>query len=257
LVGGRDKGRRGWRAAFWALGEQSLPANIELPSGSLTHVRTFKHDFFAATGLYRDAGGREVVVKMYRWRGFFGLPLGWLGRWMAAREARIYQALSDVAGVPRFEGRPNRFALAHEFIPGQPLQRSDRVSDQFFDQLAAMLRAIHQRKIAYVDLNKPQNILLGRDGRPYLIDFQISWQVRAGSPTNTVIGRGILRLLQKEDWYHLLKHKRRMRPDLLTDQERMRACRKSVWIRLHRLLSQPYFAIRRWLMKKLALPRAE
>ena len=61
----------------------------------------------------------------------------------------------------------------------------------------------------------------------------------------------ILDGLRREDLYHWLKHKRRMRPDELTAEERRRGGRVSPWIRLHRFVFRPYFALRRATFKRL------
>ena len=100
-------------------------------------------------------------------------------------------------------------------------------------------------------MNKSPNILVGDDGRPYLIDFQISGDLHEWG--DTFITRWLLARLQREDHYHLLKHKRRLRPDELTAQERLAAARRSLLIRLHRVISKPYFLIRRSLFKRLRL----
>jgi hypothetical protein len=55
----------------------------------------------------------------------------------------------------------------------------------------------------------------------------------------------------REDLYHLLKHKRRMRPDELTAQERESSQKRSVFIRLHRAITRPYFLFRRRTFKRL------
>lgn len=246
----------GWRSAFFALGGKSMPSTVALPKGQFEHIETFKHDFFAATGLYQGPGHHQVVVKIYRSGSLMGLPLGWAGRWMTARETRHYQALSHVTGIPAFEARLNKYCLVHRYIPGRPLRRDDKVTDQFFDQLAQILEDIHHCGMAYVDLDKSENILLGDDQRPYLIDFQISWQVRPGWLAGSWLSRSLLTRLQKEDWYHFRKHKRRLRRDLLTETEAKLAYRKSFWITAHRIIARPYFIIRRWLLKRLTLPPA-
>ena len=74
-------------------------------------------------------------------------------------------------------------------MPGYPLGRDERVSDTFFDELAELVSWLHERHMAYVDLNKRQNILMGDDGRPYLIDFQISLHL---PPTGWRRWRGLM-----------------------------------------------------------------
>ena len=62
----------------------------------------------------------------------------------------------------------------------------------------------------------------------------------------------LLRRFQQADRYHTLKHKRRLRPDLLTDDERRVVEQLSIWIRLHRVLTRPLTNLRRRTLKRLA-----
>lgn len=232
-----------------ALGRRDLPATIQLNGVTFRHQKTIKHDFFAATGFYASDDGRQAVVKMSRTEDFAGIPLLWLGRWLCRREIRFYQRLSDLPNVPRLLGAVGQTGFAHEFVPGRPLSKDHPPPDGFFDQLIALLRELHRRNIAYVDTNKPQNILLGDDGRPHLIDFQISYDLH--DLGNWWLSRMILRQLQREDIYHILKHKQRLRPDELTQDERAAAGRRSWLIRLHRFIFWPYFRLRRRTFRRL------
>ena len=72
---------------------------------------------------------------------------------------------------------------------------------------------MHGRGIAYVDLHKRENILVGVDGQPYLIDFQIGLALPAWWPANLEMIEAVIRLAQHNDTYHLAKHVARCRPD--------------------------------------------
>ncbi len=233
--------------ALRALGRGRLPERVELSDGQYTLHQTIKHDFFAVTGFYQRPDGRRAVVKMGRTAPLAGMPLEWVGRWLCGRELRFYQALADLPNVPKVLGRVGKTGFAHAYVEGRPLSKDHPTPDGFFQQLQELMARLHQRRMAYVDTNKPQNILLGDDGRPYLIDFQISWSARRWNP----ISRWWLGRLQRADLYHILKHKRRMRPDELTEAERRIAEYKSPLIRLHRFVFKPYFVVRRWIMGKL------
>ena len=229
-----------------ALGKGGPPHAFALGGTTYGLLRTVKHDFFAATAFYRDEAGNTVVLKISRTAEFAGLPLLWLGRMLCRREMRFYSRLADLPGVPRLLGTVGPTGFVHAFVPGRPLERDVPVRDGFFDELVRLLGELHRRGIAYVDTNKPQNILLGDDGRPHLIDFQISWDGKElDLPGLRGLGRWVLRRLQREDLYHVLKHKRRMRPDEMTAEETERAKRTSALIRLHRFVFKPYFALRR------------
>jgi hypothetical protein len=232
-----------------ALGRRDLPEVLPIEGKVYRHVETVKHDFFAATGFYEASPGDRVVLKMGRVQEFAGFPLEWLGARLVAREKRFYTKLADVANVPDLIGSYGPNGFIHRYIPGRQLEKGKPIPDGFFEELKQLMSAVHARGVAYVDANKPQNILLGIDGRPYLIDFQISWDLE--SLGDTFINRWWLSRLQREDHYHVLKHKRRMRPDELTPEELAMGKYRSPLIRLHRFIFRPYFLFRRTLFKRL------
>ncbi len=232
-----------------ALGRSGLPEALRIGDQLFRLARTVKHDFFAATGFYRDESGTLAVLKMGRTEDFAGVPLRWLGRWICGRETRFYRNLADLPNIPRVLGMVGDTGFVHAYVHGMPLSKDRPVPDGFFNQLQTLLNELHRRQIAYVDTNKPENILLGDDGRPHLIDFQISYDLHELG--DWFVNRAILRHMQREDFYHILKHKRRLRPDELTDEERDRAGRKSWLIRTHRFIFKPYFLIRRRTFERL------
>jgi len=235
---------------LYALPEGQLPTQVTCAGQRFEHVRTFKHDFFAATGLYRGPDGL-AVLKMGRQNEFMTIPADWIGAFLTRREVRIYELLQDVSGVPRLIGTVGPNGFLHEFVPGHPLARDERVSDTFFDELLAMIETLHARHLAYVDLNKRQNVLMGDDGKPYLIDFQIALHLPPLGWRRLQPVQWLLQRFQHGDRYHWLKHKRRLRPDLLSDAERAEVERLSIWIRLHRRLTRPLTSLRRHALKRL------
>jgi RIO-like serine/threonine protein kinase len=232
-----------------ALGKRDLPATLLIDGVAWRHVRTHKHDFWAATGFYENDRGERAVLKMGRTEPFMGLPLEWTGRFLCRREVRFYRKLADLPNVPKILGIVGSTGFIHEFASGEPVSRDRPVPDGFFDQLLSLMHELHTRGIAYVDANKPQNILLGDDGRPHLIDFQISWD--GHELGNNFFSRWMLKRMHRGDVYHVLKHKKRMRPDELTDAEQQIVARRSTFIRVHRVLTKPYFKFRRTTFKRL------
>jgi hypothetical protein len=248
--GGVVKPRPKW---LRALGDKALPDSIAV--GGITHFlkETFKHDSWAATGLYEGPSGGLVVVKLHRQASVFGLPMWWLGRLIAQHEIRLLTCLADLKGIPALAGPvsvggkrlPN--AVARHYIEGHPLGTREAVGATFFPGLGALLHTMHDRKVAYIDLHKRENILVSAQGEPCLIDFQISVAWPKWLPAGP-----IFKILRRSDEYHLMKHWARCRPDQCGTAVDVR--NQIPWpIRAHRLLAVPVRQFRRWLLVRLGV----
>jgi hypothetical protein len=233
-----------------ALGKEPPPPTIELEGRWYELERIYKHDFFAYTALYAGPTGR-VVLKIGRRASFFGLPLSWIGRLHSWHESTVFGAVDDLEIVPRFTGRWKKHGITHEFIEGHPLEKGERVDDDFFPRLAAGLAEIHRRGLAYVDLEKCENVLVGVDGRPYLFDFQISWRWPFAFWRDRWPVTAIARRFQAGDLYHLTKLQLRTRPDLFTPEQLSAARTKPFLVRLHGGLTRPLTLLRRSVLKRI------
>lgn len=227
-----------------ACGGTGLPTTITIDGVLWHHRQTFKHDFFACTGLYgRDDRPQQVVLKISRQQPFLGMPMRWLGRMLCSHERKVIACLDGCGQIPDVIGPYEATGLMYHYIAGQSLDEQPTLPEDFFDQLETLMKAIHDRNVCYVDMNKRGNILLGTDGRPHLIDFQISQVFKrhwSGCIKHT---------LQRVDHYGLLKHKRRFFPDSLTDKEQEIINRKPWTIRVHRIIGGSLRDIRRALLR--------
>ena len=201
----------------------------------------------------QDSGLRTqdlVVRKVQRSHPVLGFPLGWLGRKAAgaARRWRYLQALQGIRGIPDYLGRWGKVGFLHAYVPGEPgWRRTWRLLRRFFEQLQELFEAIHGRHVAYVDANKREKYFDGReDGRPWLIDFQISYR-HARARANW-FSRWMLRRLMRADWYHFYKHKTRLLPEGCSAAD-FAAARERGWLhRMHRMVARPMIRVRRrWL----------
>lgn len=242
-------------ASLKALGNRTLPDEIEVEGAHYRRRRVFKNDFFAVTALYEGSAGR-VVLKVQRQARFLLMPLGWLGRLLAAREYAALEHLLALEGVPRPLGRWGRTGVVREYVEGHPLAPGERVSDDYHNQLRALIEAIHRRRMAYVDLEKCENVLVGDDGRPYLIDFQIAWLLPAKWGGELWPLRRLRGWLQAGDLYHLTKLQRRTRPDQLTAEQIKASYRKPWFMRLHRAVAAPLTWGRRRILDRIDPRRA-
>jgi len=242
--------RRSKNVQLFAL-RQPPPELLSVRGQSYRLVRVFKHDFFAATCLYEAAEPAavelpRVVVKFGRTQEFWGFPLDWYGQWLCRHEAEIYRRLAGVAGVPRWAGRVDDATYAIEYIDAAPLDHLDAPPPGLFDRLAEIFRNIHARGVAYCDANKRSNILVDAQGRPFLIDYQISACLHEDWPRPLrLIPRLIVRRAQRSDIYHLYKHKRRLAPQELTADEEQLSHRRSAWHILHRRITARWREMRR------------
>lgn len=231
---------------MYACGEAGLPKQIVCEGKPWQLDTVFKHDFFACTGRYRNEKTDEkIVLKISRLQPFLGIPCAWMGRFLRNREIGILRQLDDLDQTPQTIKSFGCNGLVYRYIEGQSLDEKPDLPYEFFDQLQTLLETMHQRKICYMDLNKRGNILVGKDGRPYVIDFQISLFLPAKW------GNWLRGLLQREDLYHLFKHKRKLRPDLMTPEERISAKQPSLLIRIHRAIAGPFQKVRRFILRSL------
>jgi hypothetical protein len=243
-------------ALLRALGKQEPPPLIQVDGEAYHLLEVFKHDSWAATAIYQSAS-KKIVCKFNRQQSAFGLPLAWLGRWLARREAAHYRRLADLPSVPALcgpiicEGVVLPFAVAHDYVEGHPLGRYEVVAESFIGELNLAFEELHRRQMAYVDLHKRENILVGDDGKPHLIDFQVSFMAAEPSGWFGPLQRWFVRQLQKIDRYHLRKHERKLRACTSGHSEALPA--KPAWIRLHRLVAMPLREARRRLLVLLGV----
>jgi hypothetical protein len=248
-------------AVFRALGHDDPPATVEIAGEVFRLHEILKHDSWAATGIYDSDTGR-ALCKFNRQQSIGGVPMTWLGRRLAARETAFMERLAGIEGIPvscgpvASGGRVLPHAVSRRWIAGHALMPGERVDGDFFPRFRRLLAAVHARDVAHVDLHKRENILVDEQGRPHLIDFQISFALPRGSRLAAAALGGFLRVLQRCDDYHLLKHEIKHRPEdarcAAAELDRVRPW----WIRLHRCVAVPFRRVRRGLLVALGIRSA-
>ncbi|MBK7645497.1 MAG: phosphotransferase [Planctomycetes bacterium] len=155
----------------------------------------------------RVEGVRGACVRRVACGG--RLPLsGLVARLLAHRERRALAAITGLEGVPALvrdpgleSGAPRGSLVLREWIAGRPLSRAEELPEDFFEHLDRLVAALHARGVCHNDLHKEQNILVGEDGLPYLVDFQLA---------SVHPSRGALFASRaREDLRHVEKHRRR------------------------------------------------
>jgi serine/threonine protein kinase len=174
-------------------------------------VSVLKSDAFGRVELLVRGSAEDELRLIRRVASGGRLPLSRrIARALLRREERALAALAGLADVPALacavdlppvsEGE-GELALVRSYVDGAPLHRCERLPLDFFERLEELVRASHARGVAHNDLHKEQNIVVGLDGRPALIDFQLA-SVHA-------LGSRALAARASDDLRHVAKHRRR------------------------------------------------
>jgi RIO-like serine/threonine protein kinase len=119
-----------------------------------------------------EENGIRAVVKDYSSNRF--LYRNTIGRFLLWRERKAYRKLKGLGGVPTCYRVIDGLALVLEEISGrniEGLENEGGLSEGFFEQLQMLVEDVHSRGLAHCDLKRAPNILLGHDGRPYIVDW--------------------------------------------------------------------------------------
>jgi len=122
-----------------------------------------------------EIDGQALAIKTAAGHG----PLALANRIALKREARAYERLEQVAGIPRCFGFFGKRCLVLEFVQASPF-RDHQVPEEFFDKLFDTIRAMHALGVAHGDLKRKSNLLVDANGDPLLVDFGASVTLREG-----------------------------------------------------------------------------
>ena len=160
------------------------------------------------------------------------IAVRWIARHLLAREARALAVLEELENIPTLV-RADRSTLERSYVDGAPMQEGRPADIDYFHKAARVVRRMHRLGVVHNDLAKEPNFLLTTDGKPVIIDFQLSWFAPR---------RGYLfRILAREDIRHLLKHKRTYCPDHLTRREKTILDNPSLISKLWMMTGKPVY----------------
>jgi RIO-like serine/threonine protein kinase len=208
-------------------------------------VQVWKRDALGRVELVRRAG--TLAVRRVASGG--RLPFSRrVARVLLSREERALHALEGVPGVARVLARPPAGdTLVRSFLPGTPLCLASELPRDFFERLEELVRALHERGVCHNDLHKEGNVLVGEDGYPGLVDFQLASVHARRGRTFAVRAR--------EDLRHVWKHRSRYLRALDQPDPLAAPPRRSLLAELWRRLGKPlYRRLARgvWLRRELA-----
>lgn len=163
-----------------------------------------------------DTPQGRLVVKDFSRSDFLFRAI--VGPILIRREYGALRKLAGIEGVPRLIGRVDRYSLAVEYVSGVSLDTkpSEPLSNEFYTELRSVIDRIHARGVAHCDLRSRGNVMVGSDGRPYVIDFAACvFRGRGWNPFfRWLFGQFVL-----ADRNAVLRIKKRISPQLLSDAE--------------------------------------
>jgi hypothetical protein len=178
--------------------------------------------------------GKRMVVKDVSENGF--LFRNTVGRFLVWRESRAYDMLKGIEGVPECYCTLRGPSLLIQEIPGtgmEKLKKKGRLPENFFKDLHELLEGCHRRGIAHCDLKRSANVILGQDGRPYIIDWAASLSEKEFRfyPLNRIYRRFVL-----DDHMAVIKLQLRHQPESVSPEERERYSHRGIGERIARSL---------------------
>lgn len=183
---------------------KACPQNRESVSGVLYPDRWGQARVTRTTGALGDR-----VVKDYRRAGWLARLL-W-ARLLARREAAALCALEGLPGLPYGVVFETPLVVSYNYIEGLPLRACEGRSLEYarvFNELLALVKAIHARGYVHLDTGNRGNVLIDTQGEPHLIDFASAIQTRC-------LPRFLARRLQRTDLMGVFKLWYRTAPDTM------------------------------------------
>jgi len=162
--------------------------------------------------LYEDGLTRMVVKQASDG------PFGWLHRRMLRREARVYELLANVDGVPHSAGLLDGRWLLLDYVDGQSLKEARkqlRHADRFYSELQTVISSFHAAGVAHGDLKRKDNVLVDSTEKPHVIDFGTA-TLREGGLLDRLLYPLVVRI-DRNSW---IKAKYRFELDSIVAEDR-------------------------------------
>ncbi len=126
----------------------------------------------ASIFLYRGPGGEFIAKK-----AFGSMIRKKLSEALIRHEEQVYRKLNGIPGIPKCFGLLDTKYLILEYIPGDSyrmLEHELNDRNHFFSNLLSILNDMHTAGVAHGDLKRKDNILVGPNQEPFIIDFGVS-----------------------------------------------------------------------------------
>lgn len=163
--------------------------------------------------------GRKAVIKTVPYPN---IPIvASLYRWMIQREARALRLLQDINGIPDLLGIPDANTIALEYREGIILRQASAADlpEDYFRKLEYLVNVIHEHGVVHSDLKRKENLMVGPDGQPIIIDLGTHFVDKEGfRPLNNFFFEQFCQM----DLNAVSKLKKQFFPETLSDKDRER-----------------------------------
>ena len=161
--------------------------------------------------LHYSHNDQNLVIKIPHGRGF----IKYLHTRMIRHEARVYQQLQKLEGIPVCYGLIDRQYLALEFINGEPIRNKRPINNErYFKSLFEIIEQMHIKGVAHMDLKKKDNLLVTHGDEPCVLDFGAAIIRKNGfHPINHFLYQVAVRF----DYNAWIKHKYYLNLDNISD----------------------------------------
>lgn len=143
--------------------------NIEiLNCGKIGNATVFRYRDFQKDLTIKDFSESPWLIK------------NTFGRLFIKNEVSKMLKLRENKSIPSEVERISPYAFAFKHIEGKPLKKihGKVLNKDFFITLEENVKEMQNKNIVHLDLRNLGNIIMGKDGYPYIIDFQSSLGVK-------------------------------------------------------------------------------
>lgn len=138
-----------------------------LKEGRYANATVMRYSYGNLNITVKDFSGSPFLIRMT------------YGIFATNRETGILKSLNGIPSVAQKARKISPYTLIFHYIEGRALTRTEgQLPSDFFVALSEGVDAIHKRNIVHLDLRNMGNFILGKDGRPYILDFQSGVRTR-------------------------------------------------------------------------------
>lgn len=207
-------------------------------------TKIIKHDVLGSIEIGNFINNDQTIPairRVYSTAKWWARPIA---KFLAYNEKKALQQLQSLnkkpnPPVPQLLHAGKGY-IVRSFIPSTPMYKKPPQTITYYQQAKTLLRKMRKLGVCNNDLAKESNWMVGEDGSPILIDFQLAIRCKKN--------RKLLRLCSREDLRHLLKHQRKYCSKTLTTKEQQILQTKALPNRLWKKTGRRLY---RWYTRKV------